>query len=165
MVATGLAVVQSGLAGNPAKGTQTNPVPVGQYAAIGSGWRMKVISIRPNVSPKAAGYGTTEPAGTGTYVVKLTLKLVGHGTANVWRVLGRMALVDAQNLRYADAAACLGNWKSTNGWVVVSSDHATAGDVCFQDRASEAQTMRLYVVPEWDGWSVSLKPLAWFALR
>jgi len=158
-----VALAPNGLASNPVRGTEAHPIPVGQYASIGSGWLMKVISVRSNVSPKLAGYGN-EPPGTGTYVIKISLQFVGHGTANVWRVLGRMATVGAHKLYYADANPCLGGWKISYGWVPVSSGQTTQGDACFQDQTNDAASMQLLVYPDRNGVG-SLRPFAWFALR
>jgi hypothetical protein len=165
VIAAAFALAPNGLGANPPRGSKAFPIPVGQYASIGSGWRMKVISVRPNVSPKAAGYGSDEPAGTGTYVVHISLQFVGHGTNNIQKVLGRMAVIGIHKITYANAAPCLGTWKTTYGYVQVSSGDTTKGDVCFQDRANDAATMRLFVFPDWNGVGSLPPPLACFAFH
>jgi hypothetical protein len=126
---------------------------------------MRVISVRPNVSQSAAGYGSDEPAGTGTYVVTISLQFVSHGSGNIQEVFDRLGVVGIHKIYYDNATACLGRWKTTGGYVPVSSGQTTQGDACFQDRTSDAATMRLYVYPAWNGVGSLPPPLAWFALR
>ena len=135
--------------------TQRQPITVRKWAPIGSGWSMRVIGVRPDVSPAAAGYGKPF-AGEGVYVVTLALRHAGSRRNYIQSVLDDLELRGAHAI-YANAWACIRPWRRTGGIVRVVSGRTVVGNVCFQDQSRDGPSMRgLFAYPP--GTS-GLKPL------
>jgi hypothetical protein len=116
-------------------------IPVGAWAAIGSGWRMRVIAVRSNVNPQAAGYRRPYP-GLSVYVVTLALRYTASGVGYISALLGDLELRGA-HADYANAwAACMRPWSCTGGIVRVASGRTVAGNVCFQVERRDADSMK-----------------------
>jgi hypothetical protein len=139
------------------------PIPVRKWAPIGSGWSMRVIAVRPNVSPVAAGYGKPS-AGEGVYVVTLALRYGGLRSDYIRSVLGDLELRGA-HANYANAWACIRPWRRTGGVVRVASGRTVVGNVCFQDLTRDGPSMRLFAYPPGTGGLEPLPSPVEFSLR
>jgi hypothetical protein len=134
-------------------------VPLGRYAAVGSGWRLKVVAVLRNVSQKALGL-THTPAvpGRENIVVEFTVTYAKGGRGNSRALVDRMATtIGGADPVYGAKPGCLGQDLFT-----VASGHAATGSACFTVAANGARRLKLAVS---HGAQQASGPRTWFALR
>src|SRR2546423_1539401 len=85
-------------------------VPLGRYAAVGSGWRLKVVAVLRNVSQKALGHAHTPAVpGRENIVVEFTVGYTKGGRGDSRALVGRMATTrGGSGPVYAAKPGCLG---------------------------------------------------------
>jgi hypothetical protein len=147
-------------ASNPV-GSNPSLVPLGKFAAIGSGWRMSVVAVLRHVSQKALGLAHKPlPPGMQNLVVEFTIRYVRAGRGNSQAVVSQMkATIGGVNPVYAAKHGCLGR-----GSFAVSTGHPGTGNACFVVASNDARNLKLFVYRPGSGHQATT-PRSWFALR
>jgi len=171
--------------GNTSKGSaRSHPVPLHRLAAIGSGWKMRVVKVTPNanrqvaavpesqISAGATGRANHGPsAGAQDYMIRVALTYTGGGKDNAGDLVNYgLHAMGAHNAGYnADTDSC-GEWPkpSLQHTGVIYSGRSVRGNICFQIAKNDAATLMLYSANRnIAGAFVQYKGLkkVWFALR
>jgi hypothetical protein len=130
-------------------------VPLGRYASLGSGWRMKVVAVLRNVSQSALGVASAQAPGMQNIVVEFTVVRSGHGNSGAV-IDGMNATLGGSNPVYQARRGCLGG-----GNLRVSAGHAATDNACFTVSSRRVRRLRLFVYRP----GLSTGPRTWFALR
>ena len=141
----------------PPGSTRANPIPLGQTAPIGDGFRLKVVSVTP-----AAQLGVPPNPGGQNFVVLLTVTYVGGGKGDLLPLINNL-----------DAAGTHGGTYTTyengchaplpppvlgeSGFDIFAGQSVT-GNICWQIVGSDAAGLVLFIGP-------GFTHTTWFALR
>jgi len=146
-----------GVLGATSPPVATPLVPLGRYAAIGSGWRMKVVAVLRNVSQSALGTAQAQAPGMQNIVVEFTFQRARSGRGESGTIIdGMNATLGGGNPVYQARRGCLGG-----GNVPVSAGRAATDNACFTVSSTRVRRLRLYVYRP----GRSSGPRTWFALR
>jgi hypothetical protein len=191
LIVVGLLVVISVVAAivgvgnsNTSKGSaRSHPVPLHRLAAIGGGWKMRVVKVTPNanqqviavpesqISAGATGRANhAPPAGAQDFMILVALTYTGGGKDNAGDLVNYgLHAMGAHNARYEPQSDSCGDaWPrpSLQNAGVLYSGRGVRGNICLQIAKNDARTLMLYsgnsqhVLFEYRG----LKKV-WFALR
>jgi hypothetical protein len=153
-------------------GSRSRPVPFRHAAAIGAGWRMRVLAVAPNATRRvlAAGdrYAEAPAPGGQDYLIAVEATYVGGGKSvfagydagERLRAFGRHGVIYDRSKD--GCASHLPRPDLENNYRDVFSGRTVRGNICFQIASNDAASLRLFVTP----------PLltngghqVWFALR
>lgn len=136
--------------------TRANPIPLGQAAPVGDGFRLKVVSVTP-----AAQLGPPVPGGQ-NFVVLLTVTYVGGGKGDLLPLINNLDAAGTHGAIYTTyqngchaplPPPALGE----SGFDIFSGQSVT-GNICWQIVGSEAAGLVLLIGP-------GFTHTTWFALR
>lgn len=132
-------------------------VPLGRYASLGAGWRMKVVAVLRNVSQSALGTTRSQTPGMQNIVVEFTVVRAGAGRGESGTIIdGMNATLGGSHPVYQARRGCLGG-----GNLRVSAGHAVTDNACFTVSSTRVRRLRLFVYRP----GSSTGPRTWFALR
>lgn len=159
---------------------RASPVPLHRVAAIGGGWRMRVISVDRNANREVAAVpdygGLNDAPAHGAQDFRVTLSLTysggGKGNANLLLDFGLHAM-GVHNAAYGligDSCGLALPKPSLEHVGNVYSGSTVRGHVCFQIAKNDARTLMLFTGNVKDQNGLELVHLdglrrVWFALR
>jgi hypothetical protein len=147
-------------------GSAAHPIPIGRYAAIGNGWRTKVVSVLRHVRQQTLGLGKEQlPPGAENIVVKITVKWIRGGSGNSQAVVNEMNAIGAHKAVYHADGICTGNAEFGDGGLPVFSGQTATGTACFRIAKNDDSTLRLYINSGSFFESKASASSTWFTLR
>ena len=140
----------------PPGSIRANPITLGQTAAIGDGFRLKVVSVTP-----AAWLDPPAPGGQ-NFVVLLTVTYVGGGTGDLLPLINNLDAAGTHGGTYtAYQNGCHGPLPPPalgESGFDISSGQSVSGNICWQIVGSDAAGLVLFIGP-------GFTHTTWFALR
>lgn len=133
----------------PARGTRTNPHPLGTEVPLSDGWRMKVESSTPDATAAVLArnqFNDPPKAGEQFFIVRVTATYVGSGSK---RFDGsyRLRAVGASGVSYSTFENSCGVIPDELPDAEVFSGGTITGNECWAIRSSDASSLVLYDDP------------------
>ena len=152
--------------------------PLGQSAAVGGGWRLRVLRVTPNAnrlvvaaeSKRMEGHSvgqaaprlcdpdypcsTPPPKGAQDFMVLVSLTYAGGGKDSVDAIVSNgIHVIGAHNVSYdVNSYSCGDVWPTPSLQYVdtIYSGRTVRGNICFQIAANDASSLKLYTGPPLD---------------
>jgi len=152
-------------------GSRANPVRFRYAAAVGEGWRLRVLGVTRNATRRVRAvysYNEAPEAGGQDYLVRVAATYVGGGSSTFSDLNGRLKAMGRHQAIYESfGSACGGKLPSpdlSHSYTKVFSGHTVSGNICFQIASNDARSLRLFVAGPLSLRTLTRGRQVWFAL-
>ena len=149
-------------------GARLNPIPLGKTAAIGLGWSLTVLSVKPDAvedvlgvkGPNGEPINSPPPAGAQDFMVLVNAIYEGGGKGNPTYLVNNTYAAGSHNAKYDTQENSCGTWPQPSFQYApdVFPGQTLTGNICYQIATSDASSLMLFT-------ELHHNRLVWFALH